>query len=238
MTVNQQIPLNIYLDDNATFANFFVGEKSANRQILSALQKLCDNDANQLLDSFLYLWGSAGAGLSHLLQAACHDAQARGMQSQYLPLVELAGFEPEALLEGLEHLDLVCIDDLQQVVGRPGWDEAIFHFYNRARERRIRVLISAKCAPRDLASPLSDLVSRLASGITYRVEAMDDLEKQQALQRRALSRGLEMSDEVARFILSHGSREPRDLFDCLEKLDRKSLAEKRRLTIPLVKEIL
>lgn len=235
MTPSRQLPLNVRLNDDATFDNFWVGEGTANGQVISALQAF---STGQWPEHFVYLWGRSGSGLSHLLQAACHQAEASGLRSQYLPLQELKEVDPLVLLEGLEQLDLLCLDDLPQVVGLPVWDEALFHLYNRMREAGKYLLVSAVCAPRDLATGLADLQSRLAWGLVYRLEALDDREKQRALQWRARKRGMEMSDEVAQFILNRSRREFRELVNSLDRLDRLSLVEKRRLTIPFVREVL
>ena len=233
MSVSQQIPLGVHLNDEATFDNFFVVPGSANALVLEAIKNL---SAKHNPETFIYLWGASG--LSHLLQAACHDALELGHSSQYLPLGDLAGFAPAELLEGLEHQDLLCLDGLEAVAGRSEWDEALFHFYNRIRTQGSSLLVSAHCPPRDINTTLPDLASRLAWGTTYRLDALSDLEKQHALQQRAQRRGMEMSEDVARFILNHSSREPGPLFECLEILDRRSLAEKRRLSISFVKEVL
>lgn len=233
MSGSQQIPLGVYLNDEATFGNFFVTPGSSNAQVLQAIKNL---SARHNSDSFVYLWGSSG--LSHLLQAACHEAQECGYTSQYLPLGEVADFAPTELLEGLEHQDLLCLDGLESVAGRPDWDEALFHLYNRIRSLGSCLLVSADCPPRELKTSLPDLASRLAWGTTYRLEVLNDLEKQQALQQRAQYRGMEMNEEVARYILNHVSREPKQLFECLDRLDRRSLVEKRRLSIAFVKEVL
>jgi len=234
MSTSPQIPLNIYLNDEATFDNFFVAEDSPNAFIVGAIKELSHKHTPE---TFVYLWGtsSGGSGLSHLLQAACHQMQELGGCAQYLPLDEVAGFAPLELLESFEHQDLLCLDGLETVLGRPDWDEALFHLYNRMKLQGNRLLVSAHCSPHTIKTSLPDLASRLCWGITYRLNALNDLEKQRALQQRAARRGMEMSDEVAQFILNHCSRETKQLFECLDLLDRRSLAEKRRLTIPFIK---
>lgn len=231
----KQLSLNVHLDDDATFRNYFVQEGSGNALALQAVSDLLEEKP---AEPFIYLWGQEGVGVSHLLQAACHAAGRKNFRSQYLPLEELAGFAAEQLFEGLEHLDLVCLDGLQHVMGQPGWDVAMFHFYNRLRDNKhSRLLVSADCAPRDLSSRLPDLVSRMGWGVAYRLLPLDDQQKLQALQGRARSRGIEMGDEVLQYILSHASRDMAGLIECLDRIDGASLAEKRRVTIPFLKEI-
>ena len=232
-TITRQLSLNVQLNDDATFDNFFVAENSANEQAVKAARALLDA---KVQNPFVYVWGPEGVGVSHLLQAACHEASLRGLQSQYLPLEELAGFAPEALLEGLEQLHLLCLDGLQHVMGHTGWDHALFHLYNRLREGgQCRLLVSADCAPRDLGSHLPDLVSRMGWGITFHLQALSDDEKMQALKRRAHARGLDLGDDVVAYILHRSARDMVELFDCLDRLDALSLAEKRRITIPFIK---
>ncbi|MOA27048.1 DnaA regulatory inactivator Hda [compost metagenome] len=55
---------------------------------------------------------------------------------------------------------------------------------------------------------------------------------------RASRRGLHLTDEVGRFILTRGSRSMNSLFDLLEQLDHASLQAQRKLTIPFLKETL
>lgn len=231
----KQLSLNVYLDDDATFQNYFVQEGSSNHLALLAVQDLV---SEKPVEPFIYLWGPEGVGVSHLLQAACHAAGENALRSQYLPLEELAGFAAEQLLDGLEQLDLVCLDGLQSVMGQPGWDAAMFHFYNRLRDgNSCRLLVSANCAPRDLGSRLPDLISRMGWGVAYHVLPLDDAQKMQALQGRAKSRGLDMGDDVAQFIITHATRDMTDLLACLDRIDAASMAEKRRVTIPFLKDI-
>ena len=67
---------------------------------------------------------------------------------------------------------------------------------------------------------------------------MSDDDKAQALVKRTKMRGLELSDECARFLLTRLSRDMRTLLDVLDKLDHASMAAQRKLTIPFIKSTL
>jgi DnaA family protein len=232
----KQLSLNVHLNDDATFDNYFVADGSSN---FLAMQTIKSMVMHETADPFVYIWGAEGVGISHLLQAACHAASSQDQCSLYLPLEELAGFAAEELLDGLEQLDLLCLDGVQHVMGQPGWDHAMFHLYNRLRDQgRCKLLVSADCAPRDLGSGLPDLVSRMGWGIAFHLKALDDDDKKLAFKMRAQARGIELSDEVLTFIIHRASRDMVALFECLQHLDTLSLAEKRRVTIPFVKEAL
>lgn len=225
-----QLSLSIGLRDDATFANFYPGD---NGYLLGALRALIGGAG----EAFQYVYGPHDSGKSHLLQALCHQADAAGLRSVYLPLDELALLSPD-LLEGLEALDLVCIDDLNLVAGRAKWEIALFHCFNRLRDAGKILVISADAPPAKLGVKLPDLSSRLAWGITSALHKLDDEQKTAAFKLRARERGLELTDEVARYILHRSPRTLRELFDMLSVLDHASLMAQRKLTIPFVKETL
>lgn len=228
-----QLPLGVRLRDDATFANYYPG---ANPVALGYVERLCEDDAGWT-ENLIYLWGAPGVGRSHLLQAACLRFEQRGEQAVYLPLTELAEHGP-ALLDGLEQCALVCLDDLQAVAGRADWEEALFHLFNRLRDVGRCLLLSAAAAPRELSVQLPDLRSRLSLALVFQLQLLSDEDKLRALQLRASRRGLQLPDDVARFILTRGSRSMSDLFALLERLDQASLQAQRKLTIPFLKEVL
>lgn len=230
----QQLSLGVTLNDDATFDNFHAPPGSANAQASALVRAQAEGGGEQLV----FLWGAPGVGLTHLLQAGCHRAHDSGLSFQYLPLEELAEVEPRHLLEGLEALDYICIDGLEAVAGKADWEEALFHLFNRVREQGRRLLLAANRGPHQLPINLADLRSRLQWGMTWQLQPLDDADKQQALRQRARARGLELSDEVAHYILQRVSRDMDELFRSLQRLDQASLAEQRKLTIPFVKKVL
>ncbi len=184
---------------------------------------------------YVYLWGKPGVGRSHLLQACCHQAEQHSLTTAYLPLSE--PLAPE-MLENLECLDLVCLDDIDIVLGKPVWEQALFHFFNRIKDSDKHLVISGNCPPRELAVTLADLQSRLTSGTIFQLNQLTDTEKLQALQLHAHNRGMELSNDVGEFLLRRCTRDMLGLFAILDKLDKASLAEQRKLTIPFVKQSL
>jgi len=230
----QQLSLGVNLNDDATFENFYAPANSHNALVVNSLRQQLSGAG----EAFIYLWGAPGCGLTHLLQASCHQAQALDLAFQYLPLRELVGYAPGELLVGLEELDFVCLDCLASVAGRADWELAIFNLFNQLRERGGRLLVAAEFGPQELSVELKDLRSRLQWGLTYQVQNLTDEEKQGALQMRARARGLELGDEVTQFIIQRLPRDTNLLFLQLSRLDHASLAEQRKLTIPFVKRVL
>lgn len=223
-----QLTLGIGLDDDATFENFLVSP--ANRQLMESLTL----ERGERGEGFITIWGSGSPGLTHLLQAACHQATNAGRSALYLPLREKSQLSPQ-ILQGANTLSLVCIDDLDEIEGDKDWESALFTAFNEIRDADTQLIIAARVAPQHQKIKLPDLHSRLQSGLIMQLAELSDEEKLLALQLRASRRGIELANPVADYILQRAQRSLPALMDILDELDRSSLVQKRKLTIPLVK---
>jgi len=193
--------------------------------------------ANGSGEPFFLLWGAAGSGKSHLLQACCHLAADQGRAVAYFSLKNISSLAPE-MLEGWENYPLVCVDDVHLVAGIARWEEALFNLYNRIRECRGSLIVSSISLPAGHAFSLPDLVSRLGWGLVYHLYPLDDDQRLAVLQQRARQRGCEMPDETGRYLLRRLPRDMPALIELLDKLDKASLAAQRKLTVPFVKSVL
>ena len=88
-----------------------------------------------------------------------------------------------------------------------------------------------------LAVNLPDLASRLAWGPVLRLEVLDDAGKREVLRAHAQVRGMELPDDVIYFMFAHLPRGLPSLLAGLEQLDAASMVQKRRVTLPLAREV-
>jgi DnaA-homolog protein len=223
-----QLALSVGLRDDATLDTFFPGD---NVEVIATLSQ-----ARQFAEQFVFLWGQSGVGKTHLLQGACHAVTGKGQGALFLPLNTIA-YRPDVFV-GLEHLSLVCLDDIEAIAGQPIWEEAIFHLFNRLKTSQTTLIIAGTRPPRQLPIVLPDLLSRLNWGLTYHIKPLNDEQKLKALSLRADNRGIELPIDVGRFLLARCVRNMGELYLILDQLDQASLAAQRRLTIPFVKRVL
>lgn len=231
MTQPTQFTLAVTLPDDETLQSFYGAKDSPAVQFI---EQFLRPEQPQLP---LYLFGASGSGKSHLLYAACVQAQELGLTSQLLALDDFRQYSPR-LFDGLEQLDLVCLDNIQAIAGDSHWQVALFDLYNRMVEQGKRLLIVADEAPQQLGITLPDLVSRLQACTIFQLRLLSDDDKQKLLQQKARLRGIDLPDEVARFLLNRQQREIRALVAILDKLDKASIVHQRKLTIPFVKDVL
>ena len=225
----QQLPLGVRLPDRAVFASFL---PARNDHAVAHLRQLADAG----LAGTTWLCGPHGAGKTHLLQAVCAQASTR-MSAGYVPLRELGRLGVE-VLDGLRQLDCLCLDDLDEVVGRLEWERTLFGVYREIEDGGGRLVVSARTPPALLQWALPDLGSRLSASHVFQLRVLDEVEQQAALQLRARLRGFELPEETCRFLQRRLPRDMHKLYELLDTLDEAALVAQRRLTVPFIREVL
>ncbi len=226
----RQIPLAVKLKDSATFGTYCAGP---NGLAVAYLKSLVERG----IGPGCWLWGGAGCGKSHLLQALCGAAAERDRPIAYLPMTQIGPMGPGAL-EGWSDQEIVAVDDIDTMVGDADLEGALFRLYNDLAERSGALVVASDAPPSGLDFTLPDLRSRLVAGAVFHLAALDEADAIEALQCRADYRGLELPDDTARFLLRRVPRDMGSLCDWLDRLDLASLAAKRRLTVPFVRDVL
>jgi len=130
---------------------------------------------------------------------------------------------------------LVTADDVDDL-DEPA-QQRLFAAINAAREGAPPVLAAGGQPPAQLALR-EDLRTRLAWGLVYQLKPLSDAEKALHLRAEAARRGLRLPDEVVGYLLTRLPRDLPSLNSVLDALDRYSLAAKRPVTLPLVREAL
>jgi DnaA-homolog protein len=218
-----QIPLALGIRERPGFDLFVTGE---NHVVVESLKNISKGA--------MYLWAQPGNGISHLLLAACTQANEQGKQVAYIPLAEHSKLNPQ-VLENLDAMDMVCIDDIDAVAGLPEWEQPLFHLYNRLRDKGCIILIGAHTSPQSINFQLQDLKSRMSWDLVYQIKPLDDQDKIEVLQRRARARAFDLPVEVAEYLVNRVRRDLPNLITLLDELEKATLAEQRKLTIPFVK---
>ncbi|XQW86384.1 DnaA regulatory inactivator Hda [Thalassotalea piscium] len=238
MTEQTQLALQVQLPDDENFLSF----RGDNHKVLietlkNYISSTITSDSNEKLIPGCYLFGLSGAGKSHLLHASCSLAAELDYSSVCLSLGEIQQYSVD-IFDGLEHMDLVCLDDIQLIAKSTLWQQAVFDLYNRIGEQGKKIIISGDKDIKALELTLPDLASRLSWGYVEQVKLLNDEDKLLALQFRAGQRGLVLSYEVAYFLITRLSRDMKSLIEALDTLDQASIREQRKITIPFIKNVL
>lgn len=222
-----QLPLAVHWPQSAELSEFLPGR---NAEALAALRHCLDGGS----PAALLIEAPSGRGKSLLLQGAAREVQQRGGTAAYLPLT-LLGTEDAAVLEGLDDLELVCVDELEHAVTHPVLVAELLRFIDRRRVSG-RALLLAWNPMAEVPAMPADLLTRIQACARFFLHPLNDAELASMLRRRAAQRGMEMAEEVAAFVVRRCPRNPSELMAVLDELDRQSLSSQRRLTVPFVQQ--
>ncbi|MDQ3186491.1 MAG: DnaA regulatory inactivator Hda [Pseudomonadota bacterium] len=222
----KQLVLDIAPSPPPTLENFVPGRN------IELLQTLGNILAGVEQEHFVYLWGETGCGRSHLLQGIAGICMRNKMTMAYFACDANTSFTAN------DEADCVMVDDVDCLNANA--QIGLFNLYNRIRdEGRALLLVSGPAAPAQLKLKVrEDLVTRLGWGLVYQVHALTDEEKIKAMKSHAASRGFDLAQEVCDYLLRHGRRDLPSLMATLDGLDSYSLANRRKVTVPLVRELL
>jgi DnaA family protein len=229
MLFSPQIPLKLEPTRESRFEDFVAGP---NAPVLESLKGILQEP-----DKLLFISGPKGTGKTHLLNAACLAAREQGMTAFYAGLRSMPKGSHQ-LLEGLESVDLVCIDDVHHIVGNASWEESLFHCLNRIRSKQGRIVLTSRERLSTLSFLLPDLMSRLQWGLRMQLDSLEEPDKVRVLDSYALSLGIELPGEVADYLIRHSSRNLGSLLLKVERLQLAAFTSKRRITVPLAREVL
>ncbi|MEO1899038.1 MAG: DnaA/Hda family protein, partial [Methylococcales bacterium] len=115
---------------------------------------------------------------------------------------------------------------------------AFFNFFNLHRDNNKHLLLSAHCPPQFLPIQLPDLKTRMSWGLTLKLKALTEEQQLNALRFKAHDLGFEIPLNVGRFLMTHYARDLPSIWQLLDKIEQETLAEKRKISIPFLKQIM
>ena len=226
----QQLPLAIGWRHVPAFDTFSPGENSL---VLDAVRTLALSNGTPVL-----IYGGAGSGKTHLLQAATRTAHQAGRRSAYLPLGDGGNLSPE-VTDGLDDISVLALDECESICMDRRWAEALIRLIDHRNLAGGGLLLACRLAPTALSSRmLPDLRSRLSAFTVFHLKPLADADRRDALQRHANALGLRLDDNTADFMIHRLPRDLPSLVAALERLSVASLGTQRRLTVPFVQQFL
>ena len=210
--VMRQLLLDIQPPATPTLDNFVIG---SNAETIAQLQHCCSPEQGLVKQHFIYIWGESGSGKSHLI-AAC-----KALNSS-----------------------LLCIDDVQMF--NESAQISLFDTYNQIRDSNAllddanlarTLIVAGNAAPTKLGLR-DDLATRLAWGLSYKLQPLSDEEKALALLSHAQARGMRLPIDVINYCLRYLRRDLPTLIATIDALDKWSLSTKKPMTVPMLRQLL
>ena len=184
-------------------------------------------------ENLLYLHGPAGSGKTHLLQSIARALCPSGSSCYLTCRDSFSALELAARFSGASAL---VVDDLHLLPDEADLRAALWQLFNDFYSSGRKVALAGLLTPRELPHLDDHLVSRLLWGLVARVDATDDHSRRMILKKIADDRQVRVPDDVVDYILMTASREVGALIAAFEALFRLSMAEQRRITLPLARQ--
>ncbi len=199
----QFVRTGIELNPNYSFERFVIypGNRLAHGAALAVAERPFDTY------SPLFIHGPPGLGRTHLLTAIAnylnenasglrvHYTTAESFTNEFIAALRTRGVEAFKAL--YRESDVLLIDDVQFLEGKPATEEEFFHTFNALYEARAQLVLSADRPPSELSSLSTSLRDRLDSGLTIGVEPPDAASRLRVLQRLVQEAGVEIDDDKA-----------------------------------------
>ena len=229
MSNPRQLALQIQINERASLDNFFISKNNNKAiQILKDLLKRSNNGAQIFIDDL----GSNGK--SYLLQAICNDFSNSNNSTIYIPMQKAINLEP-SILEGINDLNLICLDDIDLISNQRDWELALFNLINECYEKDCFLLLSGSI---DKLEVIPDLISRIKKMEILRLKAIDDDELLRATQAISKNLNIEISDKNMNYLINNSRRDIKTVFRTLSQLEKESLERKKSIGLNLIKEVI
>jgi chromosomal replication initiator protein len=193
----------VELNPNYTFERFVIGP--GNR--LAHAAALAVAEAPSEAYNPLFLHGPPGLGKTHLLAAIANYlstnapglsvrySTAESFTNEFVNALRCAG--AEAFKARYRDIDVLLIDDVQFLEGKPHTEEEFFHTFNALYESGSQLVLSADRIPSELSTLASRLRDRFEWGLTVAVEPPNLATRLTVLRRLVREAGVEIADAGA-----------------------------------------
>jgi len=190
-----------------------------------------------LISGDIFLYGLEKTGKTYLLQSLCNHYFSEGKTSLLIPLKEVKDLGSQ-ITESLESLDLICIDDVDLVAGDNSWEVAIFNLINNCLLTNCRLVFCSSFNPSNINFDLKDLISRIKKINHIEIFPVKANNLPNAIKFIANSRSINLGEREIDYLITYSERSITNLINIITKLDDLSMELKRKITVPLIKEVI
>lgn len=198
----------------------------------------------------LFVFGHTGVGKTHLIQAIgirikernprarVLYVSARLFESQYTAAAMSKPSRVNEFIAFYQSIDVLIIDDIQDLMHKPGTQSAFFHIFNHLHQNQRQIIMSSDCPPSEMKDMHERLLSRFKWGMTCELESPDFDLRREVLRQRASQDGLDIPTEVLDYIAANVTDSIRELEGIVVSLLAHATVLNREITIELAQAVL
>ncbi|HHU74120.1 MAG TPA: chromosomal replication initiator protein DnaA [Clostridiales bacterium] len=233
-----------FLNSRYTFETFVVG---GNNEFARAAALAVAENPGEIYNP-LFIYGGVGLGKTHLMHSVAHFVLNQNPDTKVL-YVTSEKFTNELIdsiqknttnqfREKYRSIDILLIDDIQFIIGKERTQEEFFHTFNTLHESKKQIIISSDRPPKEMLTLEDRLRSRFEHGLLADIQAPDYETRMAILRKKEELDGLQIDEEVLRYIATNIKSNIRELEGALTKIVAFSRLKKRELNLLLAEEAL
>lgn len=232
------------LNPRYTFDTFIVGKGN---ELAQAAAKACAEKPGDIYNP-LFIYGGAGLGKTHLMQAIGHSILAQNAKARVL-YVSCEQFTNEfiqaifkgsmsAFRERWRSVDVLLVDDVQFLTGKEGTQEEFFHTFNTLHQENKQIILSSDRPPKAIAALEARLLTRFEWGMIADVQEPDLETRIAILRAKCNERKLHLSNDALVYIANVIQNSVRELEGALNRIVAVHNLSHTTPTVESIKDIL
>jgi chromosomal replication initiator protein len=235
-----------FLNPRYTFDTFVVG---ANNNLAHAASLAVAESPAEIYNP-LFIYGGVGLGKTHLMHSIAHYILEQNSNSKVMyvtsekftnELIESirnVNTTPTEFREKYRNIDVLLIDDIQFIIEKESTQEEFFHTFNTLHESKKQIIISSDKPPKDILTLEERLRSRFEWGLTVDIQPPDYETRMAILKKKEELDGLQIDNEVMKYIATNVKSNIRELEGALTKIVALSRLKKKEVNVTLAEEAL
>ena len=211
------------LNPRYTFDNFIVG--SSNDLAYAAARAVADHPGDKYNPLFLY--GGAGLGKTHLMQAVGNEIVRRQPKARVLyttteafvnEFLEYIRFKKQGFSEKYRNVDVLIVDDMQFIAGKEKTQDEFFHTFNDLHQNSKQIIISSDKPPKSIPTLTDRLRSRFEWGMAIDIQMPDYETRCAIISAKAAHSGMELEASVIEYLATNIKTNIRELEGALNQI--------------------
>lgn len=195
-----------------------------------------------------FIHGDSGLGKTHLVQAIGIEIKKNSpdmnvlyvSMNKFLDQFTTATRKKEVnnFVKFYQLVDVLIIDDIHELTGRPGTQSVLFSIFNHLQLTNKQLIFTCDKAPSELKDIENRLITRFKWGITVSIDKPDYQTKIKIIESKAANLHLTIPREVADFMAKTITGSVREIEGVISSLVAYSSFLKREPSLALAKEIM
>lgn len=221
------------LNPRYSFDSFIVG--SSNDLAYAAANAVADNPGQKYNPLFLY--GGAGLGKTHLMQAIGNEIIKKQPTARVLyttteafvnEFLDSIRFKKKGFSDKYRNVDVLIVDDMQFIAGKEKTQDEFFHTFNDLHQNDKQIIISSDKPPKSIPTLTDRLRSRFEWGMAIDIQMPDYETRCAIITAKAEQSGMSLDPAVVEYLATNIKTNIRELEGALNQL--LAFAEMRGIT--------